>query len=280
MRFRKVVKKIANKVPHTATLLDYARFRLSNGRPRPGDDTRQAALFAQLSDQGYATIPDYWSQELCRQAVAEMERLFVDHPEHVRRYSDVRIFGAEELSGIFDRFHSDLFLQSISDGYTGAKTVNVFTLANKVVAVSGSKGSGEGWHKDASFRQFKAFLYLNEVDADAGPLELFQGSHKIDAYLKDMRSARLPFRQLRITDEQIDQLTARDPGRRVRVVGKAGTLILADTACIHRGSPPVAGVRYALTNYYVERNEISADYLDAYHPVNPEKVLRLASVSQ
>lgn len=280
MRFRKIVKKIANKVPHTATLADYARFRLSNGRPWPGDDARQAALLARLSNEGCAVVPDYWSQEQCREAVAEMERLFVEYPDHVRRYSDVRIFGAEELSAIFNWFHSDPFLQSISDCYMGARTVNVFTLANKVEPVSGSKGSGEGWHKDASFRQFKAFLYLNDVDADAGPLELFRGSHKIDAYLEDMRRARLLFRQLRITDVQVDQLTARDPGRRVRMVGKAGTLILADTACIHRGSPPVAGVRYALTNYYVEPHEISADYLDAYHPVNPEKVLRLANVPQ
>lgn len=280
MNFRKVVKKIANKVPHTATLVDYARFRLSNGRPRPVGDALEADLLARISDQGFATVPGYWLPGQCREAVAEMERLFAEHPEHVRRYSDVRIFGAEELSPIFDRFHSDPFLQSISDRYTGARTVNVFTLANKVEPASGSKGSGEGWHKDASFRQFKAFLYLNDVDAEAGPLELFRGSHKIDAYLKDMRSARLPFRQLRITEEQIEELTARDPGRRVPIVGKAGTLILADTACIHRGSPPVARVRYALTNYYVEPREISADYLDAYHPVNPEKVLRLGSVSQ
>lgn len=279
MYFRKFIKKLANKVPHAATRVDYARFRLFSPRPRPCEEERQAAVLAELSDQGYVIIPGYWPQDECRQAVAEMERLFLEHPGHVRRYSDVRIFGAEELSAIFDRFHSDPFLQSISDRYTGARTVNVFTLANKVEPVPGSKGSGEGWHKDASFRQFKAFLYLADVDADSGPLELFRGSHKIDAYLKDMRQARLPFRQLRITDRQIDELTARDPGRRVPMVGKAGTLILADTACIHRGSPPVAGVRYALTNYYVEPREISADYLDAYHPVNPEKVMRLASVS-
>lgn len=280
MKLRNVVKTIANKVPRAATVVDYSRFRLFNPPSGPGADDCQAALLARLSDHGYATIPDYWSQEQCGDAVAEMERLFVDHPEHVRRYSDVRIFGAEELSAIFERFHRDPFLQSISDRYMGARTVNVFTLANKVEPASGSKGSGEGWHKDASFRQFKAFLYLNDVDADAGPLELFRGSHKIDAYLKDMRKARLPFRQLRITDTQIEELVVDDPGRRVRMVGKAGMLILADTACIHRGSPPVAGVRYALTNYYVEPHEISMDYLDAYHPVNPEKVLRLGSVSQ
>lgn len=277
MALRKIIKTIANKVPYSATLADYGRFRLTSSAPMSVEDERSQAILDQLSERGFVTIPNYWSAEECRTTVAEIETLFIDHPQHVRRYSDIRIFGAEELSERINRFYSDPFLQLLSDRYTGAYTVNAFTLANKVEARAESKGSGEGWHKDSSFRQFKAFIYLNDVDLDAGPLELLAGSHHLEAYLKDMRAARLPFRQLRITDEQIEELIRREPSRRVPMVGGAGTLILADTACVHRGRPPVAGVRYALTNYYVEPKEIAHSYLDAYHPVNPDKVLRLAA---
>jgi hypothetical protein len=277
MALRKMIKTIANKVPYTATLADYGRFRLTSGAVRDVDDERSKAVLDQLSERGFVIIPDYWSKDDCAETVADMERLFVDYPQHVRRYSDVRIFGAEELSERIDRFYSDPFLQMLSDRYTGAYTVNAFTLANKVEVRSESKGSGEGWHKDSSFRQFKAFIYLNDVDVDAGPLELLAGSHRIDAYLKDMRAAQLPFRQLRMTDEQIEEMLRLEPSRRVPMVGAAGTLIIADTACVHRGRPPVNGVRYALTNYYVEPKEIELAYLDAYHPVNPDKVLRLAA---
>ena len=277
---RNMIKWFANLVPRPATMLDFAAFRLFNARPAKDEEQDRQAILDQLMIKGYVIISGYWAREECDRAVEEIERLFAKHPEHVRKYSDVRIFGAEELSEIIDRFHSDPFLQSLSDLHSGVKTVNVFTLANKVEASEGNKGSGEGWHKDSSFRQFKAFLYLSDVNEDCGPLELLAGSHKIATYLADMKKARLPFRQLRITDEQIDEMTRDEPGRRITIVGAAGTLILADTACVHRGRPPGKGKRYALTNYYVEPREINPGYIDAYHPVNAAKVLGLMPTSR
>jgi predicted 2-oxoglutarate/Fe(II)-dependent dioxygenase YbiX len=36
----------------------------------------------------------------------------------------------------------------------------------------------------------------------------------------------------------------------VTATAKAGTLVLFDTNCIHRGKPIQSGFRYAITNYY------------------------------
>lgn len=278
MTLRSVIKSIANLVPRPATIIDYSRFRLRPSVSPSGIDEKSLKILRELERVGFVVIPDYWSKADADLGVAAIEQIFVDHPQHVSAYSDERIFGAEELSPVIEKFYADPFLQQLSDVYARAETVNVFTLANKVTANKDNKGSGEGWHKDSSFRQFKAFLYLNDVGIDQGPLELLGGSHRIDAYLKDMKSGQLPFRQLRITDQQIDEIIAREPERRTPMVGKAGTLIIADTACIHRGRPPVSGLRYALTNYYVEPHEIVREYIDAYKPVDPEKVLRLGGL--
>ena len=37
----------------------------------------------------------------------------------------------------------------------------------------------------------------------------------------------------------------------VEAIGSAGTLVIFDTNCIHRGKPIESGTRYAITNYYI-----------------------------
>lgn len=259
---------LANKVPYTATRLDYARYRAMNRRPSHGD-----ARVRSISENGYVVVPDYWSREECDACTTLFEQMLLDHPEHVQVYSDHRVFGAEALSPAIARFHDDPYLQQLCNRYWGRRAVNAFTLANKVEPHGDSKGSGEGWHKDSSFRQFKAFLYLNDVDELNGPLQLIERSHTFAAYLADMQAAGLPFRQLRITDEQMERIIARDPERLKTITGRAGTLILADTASIHRGRPPVQGRRYALTNYYVEPAQITPEYVELYGVVDPAKTL-------
>ena len=172
-------------------------------------------------------------------------------------------------------FAHDRFLANTSNHYSGVKTANAFTLANKVDSLEGSRGSGEGWHKDSSFRQFKAILYLNDVHENNGPFQLIAKSHGLKHYLRDMRAGGLRFRHLRISDDQVERILAPAPDRLTTITGRAGTLILVDTASIHRGRPPVKGVRYALTNYYVERWQIDAAFLDAYRPVSAEKVWKM-----
>jgi len=275
---RMLIKKIANMVPRFSTALDYGKFSLTGGAPRRFDNHPDVALLDEIERTGFIIIPGYWTRAEAEQGMAEIERIFAEHPDHVRRFSDVRIFGAEELSGLIDRFYGDPWLQGVSDAYSGQRTVNAFTMANKVQPGPASKGSGEGWHKDSSFRQFKAFLYLNDVGIDQGPLELIAGSHRLGAYLRGMKAAGLRFRHLRISDTQIEDIVKYSGDRRVPMVADAGTLILADTACIHRGRPPVEGVRYALTNYYVQPSQLSYRDVDEYRPVNPQKLLRLGGV--
>jgi Phytanoyl-CoA dioxygenase (PhyH) len=270
MALRKVLKMLANAVPITATRLDYARFWLTSRRPSDRDP-----LARSIRDRGYAVVADYWSREDCEACIADFERLLADHPEHVQVYSDRRIFGAEALSPAIARFHDDARLQQLCNDYWGKRSVNAFTLANKVEPHGASKGSGEGWHKDSSFRQFKAFLYLNDVDEWNGPLQVIERSHTLGGYVAGMRAADLPFRHLRINDGQVERILTRDPGRLKTLTGTAGTLIVADTASIHRGCPPLSGQRYALTNYYVEPRQLTPEYLDHYGVVDPARTLGL-----
>jgi Phytanoyl-CoA dioxygenase (PhyH) len=272
---RSVAKSLARRIPRAATLAEYAHFRLTHLESASRRAGADAGLMREVREHGFVVVEDYWSPAECARCIEDFEEIVRNQKKYVQEYSDLRVFGAEELSDNIRRFAEDRRLADFSDRYNAAPTVNAFTLANKVEARPGCRGSGEGWHKDSSFRQFKALLYLDRVDEENGPVQLIHQSHTLGSYLADMRSGPLEFRNLRISDDQIARILAQSPSRLRTLTGGPGTLILVDTASIHRGCPPRGGVRYALTNYYVERRQIDARFVEAFAPVSPEKVWRL-----
>jgi hypothetical protein len=220
-------------------------------------------------------IEDFFSKEDCLAIRNDFDKMISNNPNAVQSYSDKRVFGIEERSKKAYDFYSNNFLKSIADAYCSTTLANAFTLFNKVETLPGSKGSGEGWHKDSSFRQFKAFLYLSDVGENDAPFQVILKSHKIQDYLNDMNIAGMQFRELRIKNEQVNKILQEDPDRLHSFKGKAGMVILADTALIHRGKPPEGGTRYALTNYYVKKGEITDGFIESFQPINPNRTLDL-----
>jgi hypothetical protein len=103
-----------------------------------------------------------------------------------------------------------------------------------------------GYHVDWFGKEFKAFLYLDDVNEGNGPFTYLKGSH------------RFHFRRLKkqIVARPGTSPTGFDEGelagvlnREVHVLAPAGTLILADVRGIHRGSPQLSGPRSVLVNY-------------------------------
>lgn len=272
--FRAIVKAAANRVPTAATVVDYLLFAATHS-PFEGLLTRRQDLLSQVYELGYAVIPHYFSPDACEQAIRDFRSISAQFPQHVQQYSDTRIYGVEALSPTIARFCDDPMLLCLANRYNGQRTVNAFTMVNEVTARPESRGSGEGWHKDSSFRQFKAFVYLNDVTSSNGAFQLIERSNKLAEYLGDMRAARLPFRQLRIDDEAVDRILQRRPERLKTLTGAPGTLLLVDTASIHRGSPPQHGVRYALTNYFMDVQQLSDRTADVYRPISRDRLARL-----
>ncbi|HYE24728.1 MAG TPA: hypothetical protein VEG32_05965, partial [Clostridia bacterium] len=79
----------------------------------------------------------------------------------------------------------------------------------------------------------KVFVYLTDVDEGSGPHTLVQKTHRNrpDHLWEDGRHS----------DEAIAK--AGLAGDEVRILGKAGTVFLVDTSCLHKGSHPETKAR-------------------------------------
>lgn len=129
--------------------------------------------------------------------------------------------------------HHKLF--DVVNSYLGMKaSLRACDIWQTFVATSGPVRS-QNWHRDPEdFRLIKVFIYLNDVDDTAGPFFYAKGSHTKGARFKDP----VWFREKnhhnnRSTDEEVDKVVPRSEW--FKAVGKAGTIIIADTRGLHKG---------------------------------------------
>lgn len=246
-------------------LLDFSN-RQSSGDLAP--NIREWRDKVRLS--GLHIVENFLPSDTCQDAVAEIDRLQQQYPaavHHASRGADLRIFGADAASAPINRFASDAGLMALAREFLGQGAGNAFTLAGMITAAPDNLGSGEGWHRDAFFGQFKAILYLTDVSIDNGPFEYVLYSHHLARKYSDRYRHETPLHTTRITSEAVQNLTDAEPDRLRTICGKAGTLVLCDTTGIHRGHPIASGKRYALTNYYYTAREMTPAKIDTFRPV-------------
>jgi hypothetical protein len=233
-------------------------------------EERVVAITQKLRSEGYVVIPGYYNAEQCAFAKSEIDRLICEQPDALQKDktgSDRRIFGGERASVAARAFHDDVFCSSIGKAYRRGPLKNFSTLCARLTATEGNLGSGQGWHRDAFYFQYKSMVYLSDVGPDNGPFELLPGSHRVMNVVRDTLMGRLaPPPASRITEEQVARLLEYAPGRAVSLPAAAGTLVLFDSSTIHRGMPIKTGTRYAMTNYFFAPENITPSLERAFAP--------------
>lgn len=268
LRYR-IIGLRTSAVPRIATFLDYLIFTLSlkrKGCPYFSSPQQVTDIVREINEKGIFIIENYISASEVMEARLEVEQLIANNPRLLSTVakSDMRLYGAERLSSAIKKFNSDPILEQVATSYNCAKSRAAFTLAAKMTFLEGNLGSGDGWHRDAFLRQFKAILYLTDVSLSNGPFQMIQNSQKINYVMRDIGAGGLEYSQYRISEKQVNLILGNSLERLKTYAAPAGTLILVDTSTIHRGMPILDGERLALTNYYFPEEVISNGLLQKF----------------
>ena len=212
-------------------------------------------------DTGVHCIPNFFSKIECHTLISEIDRVLSDYNQHMLvddEQSDHRLFGADRVSVPIQSFWEHPTLRNYTQSYLGYRSfsphIQGFTLAARLNYTPKNLGSGGGWHRDTIYdKQFKAIVYLTDVDESNGPFQYISGTHTLKSKYDLIKRYQFTHEHNRVTHK--DAITmSEDPNYPLQTFpGKAGTVILADTSGIHRGKPIESGTRYALTNYYIQK---------------------------
>jgi len=200
--------------------------------------------FAVLEAEQLAGVPE---------AVREAQSLFaargVDAPLTPRKNTylqHIPIASALHLDSALLRLALDATLLYAATEYLGALPVlsSLFCMHSPNVALAVDRYNSQAFHLDHDdTKQLKVFVYASEVTRDSGPF------HIIDAGRSRVLEARTRYHyRCPLGDETVQRLA----GHPREIVGKAGTVIVADTSrCFHMGSRPGASARLTIGMQYL-----------------------------
>jgi hypothetical protein len=227
----------------------------------------------ELKKNGYIVIKNFISTQDCEFIIKQIENFLIENKEltwHDDNFSDLRIHGAENISEKINNFYSNKLSIELGEYYYRGRLENLMTMANKTTFVKNNQGSGQGWHRDGLNFQYKAILYLTNVDQNNGPFQLIFGSNKLFNILKTCFKYGLNPFNTRIDNEVAEKIIKNNQNLLKTLTGSSGDLVLVDTSLIHRGCPLNKDKRYALTNYYYPKNLIKI-YSKSFKPLIKNK---------
>jgi hypothetical protein len=215
---------------------------------------------AALRRDGYVVVKNYWPRE---RALHTRDRLSAYLLEGRSRDFECgaylrcwdnrngdqgvrRIYHVDRLINDLAEFRNDSFVGRVAAAYYG------FPFTSGVLVYQHNAQSNANtryFHVDSFTKEFKAFLYLDDVDETNGPFTYLRGTHR--SHSIRLKKSLIGNRAAKGTSFYQRDLKAVLKNE-VKICGEAGTLILADVRGFHRGSPQVSRSRSALVNYLVK----------------------------
>tara|TARA_B100000579_G_scaffold437771_1_gene468908 strand:- start:11410 stop:12135 length:726 start_codon:yes stop_codon:yes gene_type:complete len=207
--------------------------------------------------QGFSIIPNFWDEKKCSDGRSEIDKIISKYPTAIsKNSSDNRIFAIEHFSQIFrDEFINRNYVNEIMKSLYSSKTIYGTLLGQRVEGTPGNSGSGGSWHRDSLKKQFKAFLFISDVDDKSGPFQFFpKSNYYLNKFIACLSRGRR-WNNLDYANENELTRAKIDISNQFSVTCQEGTLLVADTSTIHRGKPGLEKDRYSVT-YYSFKHDI------------------------
>ena len=221
-------------------------------------------ILKELREKGYYIIENYYSKTKCEELELEIDRLISNYSHNLKieeSSNDFRLNGADRISEEIKNFKNDKFLNAICNLFLEKPAEAFFVLAAKIESKENKLGSGGNWHRDINFpNQFKAMMYLTDVDEKNGPFEYITGTNKWFSLIDGIINFGTKDNQNRLNSIVVNKFIQNYKYNKVTFHAKNGTLILFNSFGIHRGAPLESSHRYAITNYYYPTDHIKSNF--------------------
>jgi hypothetical protein len=222
-----------------------------------------------IKEDGYVVINNYWSREKALSLKIQLEdhlkvgkNVDFENGAYIRFRDNTgtddgvrRIYHVDRIISELAGFKKDPFISKIAKAYYGFP----FFSGSLVFQHNLKSTINTRYHHIDWFgKQFKPFLYLEDVDEGNGPFTYIRGTH--NAYLLRYKKQIFGNGKTESPTSFYEKDVKSVIHNEVQLCGKAGTLILADVRGLHRGSPQLERSRSILVNYmYPKEGDI---YLD------------------
>jgi hypothetical protein len=174
-----------------------------------------------------------------------------------------------EPESIFVRIAIAPEVLNVAKGYFGMMTRLRFFNVWRNFAGSAPPRNSQLWHRDPEDRFIlKMFIYLSDVDDDAGPLFYARGTHgygKIKAepelYGEEGTTAR------RVDDSGMNAVVEKD--KWLKAVGPKGTIVFVDTRGYHKGGLARTHERIVYNCMFTSQGSTRGDYFERKGVMQP-----------
>lgn len=229
--------------------------------PVYGDVSPQAAAAAaQADEEGYAIVENFWPADKCRSvAKALSEHVNVDDDCTLDCGATVRINFKVRPDGSTRRIYGvDKIMPELAGLRFDPLVLGVPAARDRIPYKSRQLAFEQNvvayrepqpWHFDTFYPEWKAMLYLEDVDASNGATAYIPGSHRDHGFRRHHQLLGY-FQGLEARFFSDDDLGAR-ADEQILLDAPAGTLVLMDGRGLHRVMPQIDRPRRLLVNYLV-----------------------------
>ena len=221
-------------------------------------------ILAELSEKGYTVVEDYWPRRRVESVKARLEETVDEIGEdkdfesgaylRVKKDGDYdvgvcRIWHVDKYDADLKRFRYDPWVLKMAQAYYKIPFYSGMLIYQKNLPTTETT---RYYHVDSWEKEFKAFMYLDDIDEEGGPFTYLAGSHR-NHYLRLKKQVfgNKDGPQTSFYDEDLGDLLSGES----KLCGTAGSLILANTRGLHRGSPQIGCSRSVLVNYIYKHPE-------------------------
>ena len=212
-------------------------------------------------------------------AVDGLERSKAAELDDARRFADDaslignKTFNIELLGGapVFDaddiccRIALDRSILDVANAYFGMFTRLRYFNVWHTLATHVAPRESQLWHRDREdFHILKVFIYLADVDRDAGPFTYAPGTHPKGAVAREPAYS-MEGQVRRSTDAQMAEVVAAETW--IEALGPRGTVVFADTRGYHKGGLARGRDRLMYTCMFTSQASESRDLFTRSRPV-------------